>query len=81
MKRWQKDIGAMVRDFTSVDYIVRPKSEVRKRINDLIECYRQDLIGELENAIRKMPNRSGWEDGDRIDRTDLLSILESMTQQ
>ena len=29
-------IDEIVRDFTSVDYIVRPKSEVRRRINELI---------------------------------------------
>lgn len=34
-------IDEMVRDFTSVDYMTRAKSEVRRRINELVAAVEQ----------------------------------------
>ncbi len=43
-------IDEMVRDFTSVDYIVRPKSEVRRRINELVAAAKKEK-GEPQQLI------------------------------
>jgi hypothetical protein len=50
-------IEGMVRDFTSVDYIVRPKSEVRRRIEELASSAHGNGVDEGKNTERA---RQGW---------------------
>jgi len=69
----------------------------REKIKSFIRQVRQNDIKSLIEWVEKMPNQSkpmrlshispdsqstySWEDGDRIDRTDLLSYLQSLLKR
>ena len=52
---WQEQFDELVRDLTSV--VPRPKSEVRRRIQDLLDQQKQEL---LENI--KLEKKTSWND-------------------
>lgn len=48
--------------------------DLKRFIRTLLLSQKKEMI----ERVKKLPNQSGWEDGDRIDREELLEILKTL---
>lgn len=64
-----KQIDALIRDITKVGFM--PKSEARRRINDIIKADRVALVEKVEKLKAKKKPRDGYVNYDGPDYTNL----------
>lgn len=47
----EENLDTLIRDITKVGSI--PKSEVKRRLKDIIKAEHRDIIGEIDNDLKK----------------------------
>jgi hypothetical protein len=73
----KEQFDELVRDLTSV--VPRPKSEVRTRIQSLLDQQKQELLEKINLEEKNDADNSAWDDGYNRAVSDLEELKKSLS--